>query len=76
MSAELYTAQLKVRNKFGGPKSCIMALTSVLGPTHTTQHGGEVPLKLVVITLCLGDQLFDTLVFVSGVTQIPAFSSL
>ena len=33
------------------------------------QHGGEVPLKLGVVTLCPGDELFDTLVLVSGVIQ-------
>ena len=80
MSAELYSAQLKVRNKLGGPKSRIMALTSVLFSCQNclvpTQHGGEVPLKLVVVTLCPGDQLFDTLVLVSGVIQQVGDSAL
>ena len=72
MLAELYSAQLKVRNKLGGYHGinlCSLQLPKLLGPTHTTQHGGEVPLKLVVITLFPGDQLFDTLVLVSGVIQ-------
>ena len=42
--------QLKVRN---GPKS-----RKLLGPMHATQHGGEVPLELLVITVCPGNQLF------------------
>ena len=75
MSAKLYPLQLKVGNKLGGPKSRIMALTSVLFNCQnclvprTLRKMVEVPLKLVVITLCTGDQLFDTLVLVSGVIQ-------
>ena len=54
---------------YHGINLCSLQLPRLLGPTHTTQHGGEVPLKLVVVTLCPGDELFDTLVLMSGVIQ-------